>query len=134
MGTLVYIMKLSALHSTRGIHVLRFLAIVIFCLAINACAQNIEEDDFYEAPQRHSGGVSMLRLKKNTDEEVRNHMQDLLYKRAMSMMRLRRAPSLSWERPIRGPSMMRLKRRMPSQPMIMKDMESELCNEYPELC
>merc|ERR1711894_21079 len=132
MGTLVYIMKLSVIHSTSWIHVLRFLAIVIFSLAIDTCAQSIEDDDLYEAPQRRSG-VSMLRLKKSTDDEVRNHMQDLLYKRAMSMMRLRRAPP-AWERPIRGPSMMRLKRRMPSQPMIMKDMEPTLCNDYPDPC
>merc|ERR1719189_438540 len=106
-------MKLPALHSQR-IHILRFLAIlVIFSTINNARAQNIEDDDLYEPPERRSGSMSMMRLKKSdvNEEEVRNDLKDLLYKRAMSMMRLRRTPpTTSWERQIRGPSMMRLKK------------------------
>ena len=73
--------------------------------------------------QRRGGSVSMLRLKKS-DESA--DIQDLV-KRAMSMMRLRRD---SWERSIRGPSMMRLKR----VPLLKEDVEPTLCTEYPNLC
>ena len=66
----------------------------------------------------------MLRLKKN--DEVLH--QELL-KRAMSMMRLRRTGVGA--RPVRGPSMMRLK-RLP----IFKDLMEEdvMCSMYPEFC
>ena len=68
----------------------------------------------------------MLRLKKS-DEIQPNH--DLLLKRAMSMMRLRRGLG-SGARPVRGPSMMRLK-RLP----LVKDMEMDtICSMYPEYC
>merc|ERR1712029_1081430 len=135
MGTLVYIMKLPALHSS---HVLRFFAILIFfSTIINARAQHIEDDDFYEPPERRSGGMSMMRLRKSDEDIVRNDLKDLLYKRAMSMMRLRRTPPSSWERQIRGPSMMRLKKSPAlsgSPNFIIKDLETNMCNDYPDLC
>ena len=70
------------------------------------------------------GGVSMLRLKKS-DEVLHSE----LLKRAMSMMRLRRTGVGA--RPVRGPSMMRLK-RLP----IFKDLMEEevMCQMYPEYC
>ena len=71
-------------------------------------------------------GVSMLRLKKSDEIQPNN---DLLLKRAMSMMRLRRGLG-SGARPVRGPSMMRLK-RLP----LVKDMEMDtICSMYPEYC
>merc|ERR1711956_155298 len=118
MGTLVYIMKLPALHSQR-IHILRFLAILVIISTINnARAQHIEDEDLYESPERRSGSMSMMRLKKSdvNEEEVRNDLKDLLYKRAMSMMRLKKFPTFS------------------GNPLLYKDMEANMCVDYPDLC
>ncbi len=83
--------------------------------------------------ERRSGGVSMLRLKK-LFEDQEMALSAGLPKRSMSMMRLRRQDSnnKAWERPIRGPSMMRLKRF----PMtITKDLQEQyFCLQYPHLC
>ena len=90
--------------------------------------------------------MSMLRLRRN-DSNKRAAADDLI-KRAMSMMRLRRSsdddPSGDLvPRPVRGPSMMRLKRRLRSNadqiPSFLSKFFDEMmvikfCKIYQELC
>ena len=92
--------------------------------------------------------MSMLRLRRNDSNK---RAADDLIKRAMSMMRLRRSSSDSDDdpsgdlvpRPVRGPSMMRLKRRLRSNqdqiPSFLSKFFDEMmvikfCKIYQELC